>query len=111
MTTDDTMLVQLSVAELRSLVCEAVSAARVEDPWLDLESAATQCPVSAHTLRSWCKAGRLQSCTAERGRFIFRRSWLDAAIEGAEYQPRRHVAAEAPDLDAWEAEAVRRLAG
>jgi hypothetical protein len=58
------------------------------DEWLDLHTAAQQGPVSADTLRRWAKSGRLRACQAERGRLVFRRSWLDQAIEATPYVPK-----------------------
>lgn len=79
------------------------------DPWLDLESPDVVSTIGANTARSWVKSGRLKSSTAERGRYIFRKSWLDAAIEASPVQPRTRKAKPAADLDAWEAEQEREL--
>ena len=79
------------------------------DPWLDLESPDVVGTIGANTARTWIKAGRLQSSTAERGRYIFRKSWLDAAIEAAPVQPRTRKAAPAGDLEVWEREQEQEL--
>lgn len=75
------------------------------DPWFGLDSPEVEATIGANTARSWIKSGRLQSCTAERGRYIFRRSWLDAAIEAAPVRPRKASQPAPSDLSAWEEQA------
>lgn len=96
------------VLQLRTTL-ESLNDADESDCWLGLDSPKVEATIGSNTARSWIKSGRLQSCTAERGRYIFRQSWLDAAIEAAPVQPRPRKAAPASDLDAWEREAEQQL--
>ncbi|MDX2053970.1 MAG: hypothetical protein SFV15_16330 [Polyangiaceae bacterium] len=92
-----------------SIEATAISRSRTNDPWLDLRSAPTQVPIAVPTLRRWVREGRLRSCVAERGRIIFRRSWLDEAIEKNGYRPRPKTAVvpEPTSLEAWEQAAAK----
>ncbi len=76
-----------------------------DDPWFDLESGATYSGLAADTLRSWAQGGVLRACRGERGRIIFRRTWLDSAIESRPYKPpTRRTEATADELDPLESE-------
>ncbi len=83
----------------------------VDDPAVSLEAAARATQLSPHTLRSWCRSGRLRSHRGPRGAYLVRRSDIDAAIEAAPSEPApRRRAASVVDLDAWEVQAERELA-
>jgi len=67
---------------------EAEPVAPAADPWLDLAALRDAGgPVAPDTARRWVASGRLRACTAERGRLVFRQSWLDAAIEAEPVRP------------------------
>lgn len=96
------------VLQLRTTL-ESLNDADETDCWLGLDSPKVEETIGSNTARSWIKSGRLQSCTAERGRYIFRESWLDAAIEASPVQPKPRKAAPPIHLATWEAEAERAL--
>jgi hypothetical protein len=87
---------------------KALPDGEADDPLLDCESCETE-GISGNTARTWIKSGRLVASRAERGRYVFRRSALRAAIESSPAQPRPRKVAPASDLDAWERDADKTL--
>jgi len=67
---------------------EAEPTPAAPDPWLDLAALRDAGgPIAPDTARRWVASGRLRACTAERGRLVFRQSWLDTAIEAEPVRP------------------------
>lgn len=96
------------VAATAALDGAAAELEHADDPWLDLGAAARVVPVTRDTLARWAREGRLQAVTAERGRLVTRRSWLDAAMAAAPYTPRRDSA---PDPDEHDAAVAKHIKG
>ena len=88
---------------LDALASSAESTGVADDPILDLQDAPRE-GVPTATARSWIQRGRLAASTAERGRYVFRRSALRAAMEAEPVVPRTR-AEPVNDLEAWEREA------
>jgi len=109
-----TLLAIAAALEAQAAAIRAQAEAEPEsDPWLDLESAAEQFHISPNTLRTWARTGKLRSCSAERGRIIFRASWLESALESSAYQPRPEIVKVAADasMAEWDIKADRALGG
>lgn len=107
--------IRAALASARALVASLESALEqaeqpADDPALTLEAAARVTQISAHTLRSWAKSGRLRSHRGARGAYLVRRSDVDAAIEAAPNEPTPRRKSNVVSLDAWEREAERELA-
>lgn len=105
---------QAALASARALVATLEAALEQaerpgDDPALTLEAAARATQLSPHTLRSWCRSGRLRSHRGPRGAYLVRRSDIDAAIEAAPSEPMLRRRATAVDLDAWERETETEL--
>lgn len=81
----DSARATLAAAEAALAALDSVSAG---DELLDLELAAERYPLSTETLRAWIQSRRLKAFIAERRRYVFWRSALDAAIEAAPAVPR-----------------------
>ena len=109
-----TLLAIAAALEAQATALRAQAEAEPEsDPWLDLESAAEQFHISPNTLRGWARTGKLRSCSAERGRIVFRVSWLEATLENSAYEPRPPIAKVASDasIEEWDRQAERALGG
>ncbi len=78
---------------------------------LTLETAAEASSLSAHTLRTWCKSGRLRSNRGPRGAYLVTLDDVRDAVraEPTKPSPRKRSEPAANDLDDWDAEADREL--
>lgn len=88
MTTDDQLLVTLTVADLRRLVREEVAALRNPQPeqpsqWVDVATAAERYACTPQTIRNWIRAGApaRQIGTAEHPQFRIHLEQFDAWME------------------------------
>jgi len=77
---------------------------------MTLNDAAKASGLSPHTLRSWCKSGRLRSARGPRGAYLVRLEDVNEAIEAAPAEAtQRQRGANVIDLDQWERETERQL--
>jgi len=95
------------VASLEAALEQAEQPA--DDRALGLDDAGKMSGLSPHTLRTWCKSGRLRSHRGARGAYLVRLSDVDVAIAAAPSEPIRRTRTTAVDLHAWECEAERDL--
>lgn len=95
------------VASLEATLDQAQQPA--DDPALSLAVASKATRLSPHTLRTWCRRGRLQYSRGARGAYLVRVSDINDAIAAAPTLP-SPPRADAQDLEAWEQETASTLA-
>lgn len=96
------------VANLEAVLAEADAPERPLA--MSLNDAAKASGLSPHTLRTWCKSGRLQSNRGPRGAYLVRLEDVDEAIKAAPAEPtQRRRSATVIDLEQWERETARQL--
>lgn len=79
-----------------------------DDRVLGLADAAKASGISPHTLRTWCKSGRLRHSTGARGAYLVRLPDVHEALAADPGAPRR-TRATVVDLAEWEAQTAREL--
>lgn len=80
-----------------------------DDRVLGLDDAGKASGISPHTLRTWCRSGRLRHSTGARGAYLVRLPDVHEAIAADPGAPPRRTRATVVDLDAWERETEREL--
>lgn len=110
---------QAALAAARALVASLEAALEqaeqpTDDRALGLDAAGEASGISPHTLRTWCKSGRLRSHRGARGAYLVRRSDIDEAIAAGSAAPATRTRATVVDLVQWDREAeadLRSLGG